>query len=216
MSRLEALVAALPKILPIVENITDDLFRDRVFDALVEAATTDATSGPATEPMPMGGYGKVLVADPAAPQGVSWRSASNAAGGNETGTVYGSLPFPSVETVGGALDVNGNRLLLTPANVASVEPPQPGTVYNAVADIDGSRIVGTYTGNGVSGTFTPDNHLSPNLTGLYSAPVLHDAIGLSAEGNAQVRLETAAGSEPLRPASDLPTWDAVNRQRQGQ
>lgn len=45
MTRLDALVAALPKILPVVEPIADEMFRDRVFDALVQAAIDDASTG---------------------------------------------------------------------------------------------------------------------------------------------------------------------------
>ncbi len=217
MSRLRALLAALPEILPIVEAIGDLDLRYRVFDTLTEAALADA----AIESLPKGGYGKVLVADPSAPQGVSWRTPEE-----QAGTVYGN-PVHREPTTGDTAAFNlqhvdtgasnENRLLLIPTDAASAEQPQPGAVYNAAADFDGTRHVGTYTMDSpATGTFTPTT--GAERLAWMTEPALRDAVGLSAEGNAQVRLETGAGSEPLRPAvnppSETPAWDEVNRQHQ--
>lgn len=88
MSRLDALVAALPKILPVVETIGDELFRDRVFDALVQAATDDAqTAAPVT----------------AAPAGTIYGTSASRASGHDTAT-YNIQPQepdqPALDTVG--------------------------------------------------------------------------------------------------------------------
>ncbi len=204
MTRLRALLAAMPDILAAVEHITAADLRYRAFDRLAQAAIDEAATVPATEPLPMGAAGQVLVADPGASQGVSWRTPDQ-----QAGTVYGN----SVGRAVGGVDTATFNVVVNP-DAMPADLGAGHVVTPMVVDLDGGqRLTGTfegnYTGDGVSGTFTPDA-----ATRGFD---LHDAIGLNAEGLAQVRLETGAGSEPLRPAtvnppSDLPTWAEVNRQ----
>ncbi len=123
MTRLRALLAAMPDILRIVEPIADEKLRADVFDRLIWAAIDDAeAAGQApTEPLPRGAAGQVLVADATSPHGVSWGA---------PGTVYGATLTPA------PVDPTANNLAPldthTYATGGPVNPPSSTPTWDEV------------------------------------------------------------------------------------
>ncbi len=135
MSRLDALLAAMPRIAEAITGLDDDL-RHVAFDMLTKAALEDA-------------------AQP---------NHDGLGGDHQTGVDY---PATSLATQA-AQDSDWQRRLYGPRVDPARFSRSDSVTAPAVFDTGDQRIVGTYTGNGVSGTFTPDGGPTTNFADLYA------------------------------------------------
>lgn len=199
MSRLDALVTALPKILPVVENITDDDFRLLVFHTLVEVATADTLTG---ERMPAGPAGAVLTVDPNSRAGVTWKL-HNAIGLSDNSQVRLEDAARSESMPAVFVNEQGSRL--------------PGT-FEPAPDGSGGTFTPAPNSNPVTGALYGSTYQAPTIVDDPIRPADSDALASGPRAADWYQRNAAHGAAAQSPdqgqPSETPAYDDVARGHQ--